>query len=248
MGRGAAGDGLNGLDVSGVSFAYGKRQALRDVSFTVAPGRFCALLGPNGAGKSTLFALLTRLFTTRDGTIEIAGHDLETDARAAMARIGVVFQQSTLDLDLSVRRNLLYFAALHGLGSAHAARRVDEVLDVMDMGARAGERARDLNGGHRRRLEIARALMHDPAVLLLDEPTVGLDAASRAGIVNHVHRLCADRGLTVFWATHLTDEVWPSDHVLILHQGRILANETCADLTADTDLRDVFLIMTQVAA
>ncbi|WP_386680612.1 ABC transporter ATP-binding protein [Loktanella sp. R86503] len=248
MGRGAAGDGLNGLDVSGVSFAYGKRQALRDVSFTVAPGRFCALLGPNGAGKSTLFALLTRLFTTRNGTIAIAGHDLETDARAAMARIGVVFQQSTLDLDLSVRRNLLYFAALHGLGNAQATRRVDEVLDVMDMGARASERARDLNGGHRRRLEIARALMHDPAVLLLDEPTVGLDAASRAGIVDHVHRLCADRGLTVFWATHLTDEVWPSDQVLILHQGRILADETCADLTVDTDLRDVFLIMTQVAA
>jgi ABC-2 type transport system ATP-binding protein len=248
VGRGAAGDGLNGLDVSGVSFAYGEKQALRDVSFTVAPGRFCALLGPNGAGKSTLFSLLTRLFTTRDGTIEIAGHDLETDARGAMARIGVVFQQSTLDLDLSVRRNLLYFAALHGLGGAQAARRVDEVLEVMDMSARARERARDLNGGHRRRLEIARALMHDPAVLLLDEPTVGLDAASRAGIVDHVHRLCADRGLTVFWATHLTDEVWPSDQVLILHQGRILADETCADLTVDTDLRDVFLIMTQVAA
>jgi ABC-2 type transport system ATP-binding protein len=90
--------------------------------------------------------------------------------------------------------------------------------------------------------------MHAPAVLLLDEPTVGLDAASRAGIVDHVHRLCADRGLTVFWATHLTDEVWPSDQVLILHQGRILADESCADLTQDTDLRDVFLIMTQVAA
>jgi ABC-2 type transport system ATP-binding protein len=239
---------VTGLDVSAVSFAYGEKQTLIDVSFTVEPGTFCALLGPNGAGKSTLFALLTRLFTTRDGTIRIAGHDLAMDARAAMARIGVVFQQSTLDLDLSVRRNLLYFAALHGLAGTAAAKRANEVLEIMDMGARAGERARDLNGGHRRRLEIARALMHDPAVLLLDEPTVGLDAASRAGIVDHVHKLCTDRGLTVFWATHLTDEVWPSDQVLILHKGRILANETCADLTVDTDLRDVFLILTQVSA
>jgi ABC-2 type transport system ATP-binding protein len=239
---------VNGLDVSAVSFAYGEKQTLIDVSFTVETGTFCALLGPNGAGKSTLFALLTRLFTTRDGTIRIAGHDLAMDARAAMARIGVVFQQSTLDLDLSVRRNLLYFAALHGLAGTAAAKRAEEVLEIMDMSARAGERARDLNGGHRRRLEIARALMHDPAVLLLDEPTVGLDAASRAGIVDHVHKLCTDRGLTVFWATHLTDEVWPSDQVLILHKGRILANETCSDLTVDTDLRDVFLILTQVPA
>ncbi len=237
---------MNGLAVSGIGFSYGAKRALDDVHFSVAPGTFCALLGPNGAGKSTLFGLLTRLFTTREGTIRVAGHDLGTDARRAMAEIGVVFQQSTLDLDLSVRRNLLYFAALHGLAGAAAATRVDTVLDVMGMAERAGERARDLNGGHRRRAEIARALMHDPAVLLLDEPTVGLDAASRGGIVDHVHDLCADRGLTVLWATHLTDEVRATDQVVILHRGRVLADGPCAALTDGGDLRDVFLRLTQV--
>ena len=239
---------MTGLSVSGVGFSYGAKRALDDVTFTVEAGRFCALLGPNGAGKSTLFGLLTRLFTTREGTIHVAGHDLTTAARTAMARIGVVFQQSTLDLDLTVRRNLLYFAALHGLAGARAAARVDQVLDVMGMAERADERARDLNGGHRRRAEIARALMHDPAVLLLDEPTVGLDAASRAGIVDHVHDLCAERGLTVFWATHLTDEVRAGDQVVILHKGQVVADDMCSSLTKDQDLRDVFLSLTRVPA
>ena len=236
------------LSVRDLTYRYGARTALDDVTFDVAQGAFCALLGPNGAGKSTLFGLLTRLFTTRDGTIRVAGLDLATDARAAMARIGVVFQQSTLDLDLSVRRNLLYFAALHGLSGRKATARVDQVLTVMGMAERAHERARDLNGGHRRRCEIARALMHDPAILLLDEATVGLDAASRAGIVDHVHDLCADRGLTVLWATHLTDEVRATDQVVILHQGRVLAHDMCAELTDGQDLRDVFLSLTTVPA
>ncbi|MCF7701841.1 ABC transporter ATP-binding protein [Loktanella sp. M215] len=237
---------MSGLQVNHVGFSYGAKRALDDVTFAVTPGTFCALLGPNGAGKSTLFGLLTRLFTTPDGTIKVAGHDLATDVRRAMAQIGVVFQQSTLDLDLSVRRNLLYFAALHGLAGPKATSRVDEVLDVMRMKERAHERARDLNGGHRRRCEIARALMHEPAVLLLDEPTVGLDAASRAGIVDHVHDLCTQRGLTVFWATHLTDEVRPADQVVILHKGLVLADASCAVLTEGGNLQDIFLRLTQV--
>ena len=236
------------LSVRDLSYRYGPRVALDVVTFDVAQGAFCALLGPNGAGKSTLFGLLTRLFTTPEGTIRVAGHDLARDARAAMAQVGVVFQQGTLDLDLSVRRNLLYFAALHGLSGARAAARIEEVLQVMGMAERAQERARDLNGGHRRRAEIARALMHDPSVLLLDEPTVGLDAASRAGIVDHVHELCAARGLTVLWATHLTDEVRPTDQVVILHNGRVLADKICSDLTTGQDLRDVFLSLTQAPA
>ena len=236
------------LSVQGLSYRYGARIALDDVTFDVAQGRFCALLGPNGAGKSTLFGLLTRLFTTRGGTIQVAGHDLANAARAAMAGIGVVFQQSTLDLDLSVRRNLLYFAALHGLSGKKAVARADQVLEIMGMAERAQERARDLNGGHRRRAEIARALMHDPSVLLLDEPTVGLDAASRAGIVDHVHDLCALRGLTVLWATHLTDEVRATDQVVILHRGRVLADNACAALTDGGDLRDVFLSLTRAPA
>ena len=212
------------LSVSNLSFSYGKKEALKGVSFALTPG-FCALLGPNGAGKSTLFALLTRLFTAPGANIQIAGHDLTGAPRQALAALGVVFQQPTLDLELSVRQNLRYFAALHGLSGRDANARIDHALARLDMSDRADEKVRRLNGGHRRRTEIARVLIHDPKVLLLDEPTVGLDAATRAAITDHVHDLAKD-GMTVLWATHLTDEINDDDHLLILHQGRILADGT----------------------
>jgi len=219
------------LEVTDLSFRYGKKEALQSVSFRIMPGEFCALLGPNGAGKSTLFALLTRLFVARQGRIAVMGEDLQNNPRAALARMGVVFQQMTLDLDLSVARNLAYFGALHGLSGRETALRAGAVLERLDMAERAREKARNLNGGHRRRLEIARALMHRPRLLLLDEPTVGLDARSRAAITAHVHALARDDGIAVLWATHLVDEVAPEDTALILHQGEILQTGR-ADLLA----------------
>jgi len=233
-----------GLEVRDLSFAYGARPALADVSFRIPEGRFCALLGPNGAGKSTLFALLTRLFVARRGVIEVAGFDLARAPRRALARMGVVFQQQTLDLDLTVRRNLGYFAALHGMSRREAAPRIEAALGLLGMAERADERARDLNGGHRRRAEIARALVHAPEVLLLDEPTVGLDAASRAAIVAHVHGLAADRRMTVLWATHLVDEIGPSDALLVLHRGRLLADGTAGEIAGGAGLAERFLEMT----
>lgn len=233
-----------GLVVRDLSHSFGSRRALDGVSFSVAPGAFCALLGPNGAGKSTLFALLTRLLAAPAGHIRVAGVDLAREPRAALARMGVVFQQPTLDLDLTVRRNLRYFAALHGLGGREAERRIDRALEQLDMTERANERARELNGGHRRRTEIARALVQAPSVLLLDEPTVGLDAASRAGITGHVHRLAAEMGLTVLWATHLTDEVLLEDRLVVLHRGRVLADSTAAAVAGGRPLTEVFLDMT----
>ena len=235
---------MTGLSVRNLDYSYGSRKALDAVSFDVAPGRFAALLGPNGAGKSTLFSLLTRLFTTRSGQISVAGHDLSQNPRAALARIGVVFQQPTLDLDLSVMRNLTYFAALHGLSGRTAHTRIAAALERLDLSERAQERARDLNGGHRRRTEIARALIHDPSVLLLDEPTVGLDAASRKAITDHVHALSRERGLTVLWATHLTDEIEDDDQLLILHRGRLLQDGTAGALRGALPLREHFLSQT----
>lgn len=232
-----------GLSVSGISYRYGAKQALAEISFEVAAGRFCALLGPNGAGKSTLFALLTRLFAAPSGRIVVAGHDLASAPLKALAHMGVVFQQPTLDLDLTVRRNLLYFAALHGLSGREARRRSDEALDRLGMAERAREPVRNLNGGHRRRMELARALLHRPSVLLLDEPTVGLDAAARAAITDHVHHLAAE-GLAVLWATHLTDEIRPGDQVLILHQGRLLADTTADALSGPDGLQAAFLRLT----
>jgi ABC-2 type transport system ATP-binding protein len=253
MGGGRAADakgmngGAGGLRVEGLSYSYGAKRALDNVSLTVEQGQFCALLGPNGAGKSTLFALLTRLFSSAQGSIHIAGFDLARTPRKALAQIGVVFQQPTLDLDLSVRRNLLYFAALQGLAGREARLRCDAALDRLGMAERGEEKARELNGGHRRRTEIARALLHRPSVLLLDEPTVGLDAAARAAITAHVHDLASD-GLSVLWATHLTDEVGASDQLAVLHQGRIIAMGEAASLCEGLPLSDAFLGLTGAPA
>lgn len=236
------------LQVSDLSFSYGTKTALDSVSFTVGRGQFAALLGPNGAGKSTLFSLLTRLFVTQDGAISIARHDLKAAPLAAMADLGVVFQQTTLDLDLTVRQNLRYFAALQGISGRDANNRIDAALDRLGMAERAGEKARGLNGGHRRRTEIARALLHDPKVLLLDEPTVGLDAPTRAALTQHIHDLCNDTGMTVLWATHLTDEVADSDQVILLHRGRVLADGSCGELRGDAPLHSYFAQMTGASA
>lgn len=239
---------MSGLKVDTLGFAYGAKQALDAVSFEIAQGDFCALLGPNGAGKSTLFALLTRLFTSAQGHITIAGHDLATAPLPALAQIGVVFQQPTLDLSLSVDRNLRYFAALHGLSGREAATRIDAALVRLDMAERRRERVRDLNGGHRRRTEIARALIHRPSVLLLDEPTVGLDAASRTAITAHVHDLARDDGLTVLWATHLTDEIAPGDRLVILHRGRVLRDGIAGQIAGTAPLTERFLQLTGAPA
>jgi ABC-2 type transport system ATP-binding protein len=231
------------LLVADLSYRYGTRAALDGVGFAVEPGRFCALLGPNGAGKSTLFSLLTRLFTAPSGQISVAGVDLARSPRVALARLGVVFQQPTLDMDLTLRRNLLYFAGLHGLSGRDAQTRTEAALDRIGLADRARDPVRTLSGGQRRRLEIARALMHGPQVLLLDEPTVGLDAASRRDITAHVHAL-ADQGLTILWATHLTDEVTDSDRLVLLHRGRVLADTTAADFRGGRALSDAFLLAT----
>lgn len=170
---------------------------------------------------------------------------LHEKPRAALGKIGVVFQQQTIDLDMSVGQNLRYFAALQGLSGKAAQRNIDAALDRLAMRERAHEKARSLNGGHRRRMEIARALIHEPEVLLLDEPTVGLDTASRQSITAHVHDL-ADSGLTVFWATHLVDEIRDEDDVVVLHKGKVLAHDSAANISGGETLIDAFIRMTEL--
>ncbi len=212
------------LTARNLSFRYGRQPVLSEVSFELAPGGFHALLGPNGAGKSTLFGLLTRLLAIQCGDVLLGGRSLKRQPAAALRQLGVVFQQNALDLDLTVRQNLMYHAGLHGLSLRLARRRCDQELERFGLAARAGDAVRLLNGGHRRRVEIARALLHQPSLLLLDEPTVGLDVPSRQALNQHVRSLCRDSGLTVLWATHLIEEVDSNDHALILHRGQLLAN------------------------
>lgn len=239
------------LSVEGISHAYGPRRALEHVGFDVAPGRFVALLGLNGAGKSTLFALITRLFGVQAGRISIFGHDIVSNPGEALRLLGVVFQPRTLDPDLSVMQNLLYHAALHGIGRREARLRGGEVLARIALGDRADSKVRDLSGGQMRRLEIARALLHRPRLLLLDEATVGLDVKARENILGHVRRLVADEGIGVLWATHLLDEIVANDDLVVLHQGRVLAKGVVDTIISDSgahDLHGAFMQLTAGAA
>ena len=234
------------LSVEDLSFAYGAKKALDHVSFNVDAGECTILLGPNGAGKSTLFSLITRLYDSREGKINLCGFDLKQNSRQALARLGVVFQQTTLDPDLSVSQNLRYHAALHGIGRKAADLRIQEELERLNMYERKDEKVRLLNGGHKRRVEIARALLHKPMILLLDEPTVGLDMPSRQAIVEHVHRLVKEQNLAVLWATHLIDEIADDDSLVVLHKGQIKAKGYINNVLQANDSKDISHLFKQL--
>ncbi len=235
------------LELAGLNFSYAKKQVLHDLTFKVEAGQCCILLGPNGAGKSTLFSLITRLYAHKQGDIKLAGFDIQKQPLKALAQLGVVFQQTTLDLDLTVQQNLRYHAALQGIGRKKAGLGIQEQLERLGMYERRTEVVRQLNGGHRRRVEIARALMHKPSVLLLDEPTVGLDVPSRQAIVEHMHQLSQDSNLAVLWATHLMDEIYPTDKIVVIHQGKLKAQGQMAEVIQQAqaeDINDAFLKLT----
>ena len=231
--------GIPALSVTGISHAYADRRALTDVTFDVAPAGFTALLGLNGAGKSTLVALITRLFAVQSGRIGVFGHDITRNPGEALRALGVVFQPRTLDLELSVMQNLLYHAALQGIARHEARIRGGEVLERIGLADRANSKVRALSGGQMRRVEIARALLHRPRLLLLDEATVGLDIRARADMIGHVRTLVADQGLGVLWATHLLDEVSAQDDLVILHHGRVLARGPVSRVLNDNGAADL---------
>jgi ABC-2 type transport system ATP-binding protein len=218
------------LSIQGLGHRFGPRRVLKDVSFSVAPGDFTVLLGLNGAGKTTLFSLATRLYAQAEGTIRIFGMDIRQRMLECLRQMGVVFQQPTLDLDLSVEQNLFYHCALHGLSHREAAARIATEIDRVGLADQRREKARRLSGGQRRRIEIARALLHRPRLLLLDEPTVGLDIASRQFMLDHVRLLCREEGIAALWATHLIDEVGEGARVVVLHKGEVLADGAAAQL------------------
>ncbi|MBQ0755872.1 MAG: ATP-binding cassette domain-containing protein [Amphritea sp.] len=235
------------IEISNLSFSYGPRTALKEINLTLREGSFNALWGPNGAGKSTLYALLTRLYALQSGKITIAGRSIAQHPAEVMRKLGVVFQQSTLDLDLTVAQNLYYHAALHGISKRLATPRITAELERFGLSERLHDKVRSLNGGHRRRVEIARALLHQPTILLLDEPSVGLDPSTRKSLNNHIRQLCQQEQLTVLWATHLIEEVKEDDPVTILHQGRILASDIASRLCTQhniTNLSDLFQKLT----
>ena len=235
------------LAVRDVTKRYGRVTALAGVTLAVRAGEFVALLGPNGAGKTTLFQLLSGLFVADTGAIVVMGHDMRVDAVPALAGLGIVFQAPTLDLELSVRANLRFHAGLHGLPGRPAAARIAADLARLGLAERADDPVRALSGGQRRRVELARALLHEPRVLLMDEPTVGLDPASRRDLIALVRGLTGQRGLAVLWATHLCDEAEQADRVVVLDRGKVRRDAPPAALIAEAGggtLEAAFLALT----
>ncbi len=220
------------LSVDTLTKRYGPRNALDGLSFTLQAGCFAALLGPNGAGKSTLFQVLTGLFAADAGEVRVAGHPLRGSAVAALRHIGVVFQQMSLDLDLSVARNLRFHADLHGLPRAMTEARIVEDCTAAGLAADLQRPVRELSGGNRRKVELVRALLHRPALVLMDEPTVGLDPKSRRDLRLAIHADVRARASSVLWATHLVEEAEAADRVLVLHKGKLLADGAPAEVAA----------------
>lgn len=235
------------LEIDQVSHNFGRVEALKDVSLTVPRGGFTALLGVNGAGKTTLFSLITRLYNNSSGSIRVAGYDLRRQPAQALARLGVVFQSRAMDADLTVRQNLAYHASLHGISRRDAGPLIEDVVEQVGLDKKVDDRVSALSGGQQRRAEIARALIHSPDILLLDEATVGLDVKSRAEVLDLTRQLIAEKGVSALWATHIMDEIQPVDELVILHQGQVLRQGRASEIAAGQGLTQAFLDLTGVA-
>lgn len=222
--------GQPALLADNLSKRYGTVRALDAVSLQLMPGVFHVLLGPNGAGKSTLLQLLTGLFHPETGRVTVMGLDMATQPARALAHIGVVFQQSALDLDLSVQSNLFFHTDLHGLPRRTAKDRIHQLISELGIDMAMKQPVRDLSGGNRRKVELVRALLHEPKVLLMDEATVGLDPASREQLLTTVQQLCHQHGMAVLWTTHLLEEAETAHQITVLKNGQVDFEGTPADL------------------
>lgn len=221
------------IEVVGLTKRYGSVAAVDDLSFSVPSGSVFAFLGTNGAGKSTTIGCVTTTVPFDRGTVLVAGRDIVRDPGAVRRRIGVVFQDSLMDAGLTVRENLLTRARLYGMATPRITTRIGELSDLIGIAAFLDRRCGRLSGGQRRRVDIARALLHEPSLLFLDEPTAGLDPASRAAVWQTLHGLRERRGLTVFLTTHYMEETEHADRVCIIEAGRVIADGTPAGLRAE---------------
>jgi len=214
------------IDVAHVSFNYGRRRALDDLSLAIKPGEIFVLLGPNGGGKTTLFRLLATLLPLQEGEIRVLGLDVKTETYAIRQRIGVVFQAPSLDKKLSVAENLACQGQLYGLSGTELRRRQQEMLGRLGLADRARDRVETLSGGLRRRVDLAKGMMHQPRLLLLDEPSTGLDPNARSDLWNYLEEVRATDGVTIVLTSHLLEEAERADRIAILNAGTLVALDT----------------------
>jgi ABC-2 type transport system ATP-binding protein len=214
------------VDIRRVTHRYGERTALDEVSFSVAEGEIFGLLGPNGGGKTTLFRVLSTLIPLQSGEIEVQGLSVAQDTHAVRRRIGVVFQAPSLDKKLTVAENLRHQGHLYGLTGGELRRRADEILERLRLTDRRDDRCETLSGGLRRRVELAKGLLHQPRVLVLDEPSTGLDPGARADLWDYLQTIRREQGVTVILTTHLLEEADKADRLAILDRGKLVALDT----------------------
>jgi ABC-2 type transport system ATP-binding protein len=220
------------IDVENLSKRFGEIEAVRGVTFSVQPGEIFGFLGPNGAGKSTTIAMLCTLLRPSGGRATVAGFDVVSQATDVRRHIGLVFQDTTLDDYLTAEENLRFHGQLYGVPSETLPRRIEEVLRMVELWERRRHQARTFSGGMKRRLEIARGLLHLPRVLFLDEPTLGLDPQTRNHIWSYIQELRRRADITIFLTTHYMDEAEYCDRIAIIDSGRIVADGTPSDLKA----------------
>ena len=220
------------VDIRSISHNYGDRQALNQVTFSVRHPEIFALLGPNGGGKTTLFKILSTQLAPASGTAKIMGQDIRTDAARVRGLLGVVFQAPSIDKKLTAEENLFHQGHLYGLSGKDLRLRITAAMEAVGLGARSRDRIEKLSGGMQRRVEIAKSLLHDPAVLLLDEPSTGLDPSARLDVWNYLTAARDDRRITSLLTTHLMEEAEKADRVAIIHQGHLVACGTPAELKA----------------
>jgi ABC-2 type transport system ATP-binding protein len=227
---------------------FGDFTAVDGISFDVKRGEIFAFLGPNGAGKSTTIKMLTTMLRPTSGTLKLAGHDVANERDNARKAFGIVFQDPSLDEELTAYENMQLHAVLYGVDKAKQAPRIEELLELVDLWGRKDSYVKTFSGGMRRRLEIARGLIHEPKVLFLDEPTLGLDTQTRNTMWSYVKKLSTDKGMTIFFTTHYLDEAEEvAQTIALIDQGTIVARGTTKELTKETKtktLEEAYLKMT----
>ncbi len=238
-------DGIPSIEARGLGKDFGSVRALDSLDLTVRRGEFFGFLGSNGAGKTTAIHLLATLVRPSRGSARVEGHDVEREPLAVRRRIGLVFQESTLDRELTAEQNLVFAARLYGLGGHAARRRIDELLELFDLLERRREPVRSLSGGMKRALDIARGILHSPRLLFLDEPTLGLDVGARRRTWEFLHRLRESASMTFFLTTHYLEETTACDRAAIIRHGALVALGTPKELKGGAaSLEDAFVKLT----
>lgn len=223
------------IEARNVIKTFGKIEAVRDISFQINPGEIFAFLGPNGAGKSTTIKMLTTMLRPTGGKLLLNGHDVSKEQDKARKSFGIVFQDPALEEELTAYENMLFHAVMYGVPKGEQKARIKDLLELVELWERKDSLVRTYSGGMRRRLEIARGLLHHPKILFLDEPTLGLDTQTRNILWAYVKKLSKNEGMTIFFTTHYLDEAEAiAERIAIIDHGKIIATGTVKQLTAKT--------------